>query len=84
MDQFRFNERLFDKDLRDINSRTQRDLSVARHQLELVNKRLQETNQKIEALQDELARTSKELQGLKAVPNPAAKPAAVTSSGQPK
>ena len=84
MDQFRFNERLFDKDLRDINSRTQRDLSDARHQLELVNKRLQETNQKIEALQDELARTSKELQGLKAVPNPAAKPAAVTSSGQPK
>ena len=84
MDQFRFNERLFDKDLRDISSLTKRDLSDARRQLELVNRRLQETNQKIEALQEELARTSKELKGLKTAPNLAANPAAVTSSGQPK
>ena len=60
------------------------DLSKLRAELKQAYEKLKSTNDMVVQLKAELERTSKELKALKAAPSPAPKPAAVTSSGQPK
>jgi peptidoglycan hydrolase CwlO-like protein len=60
------------------------DLGELRAELEEAYKKLEVTNNLVKQLKEELERTKKELKALKATPSPAPKPAAVTSSGQPK
>ena len=59
-------------------------LETLRKQLDRAVSEQSNTAKEVARLRTELERTSKELKALKATPSPAAKPAAVTSSGQPK
>ncbi len=59
-------------------------LETLRKQLDRAVSEQSNTAKEVAELRTDLDRTSKELKALKAAPSPAAKPAAVTSSGQPK
>ena len=59
-------------------------LETLRKQIDQAVSEQSNTAKEVARLRTELDRTSKELKALKAAPSPAPKPAAVTSSGQPK
>ena len=59
-------------------------LETLREQIDQAVSEQSNTAKEVARLRTELDRTSKELKALKAAPSPAPKPAAVTSSGQPK
>lgn len=65
-------------------AKTERDINALQTELKQAYEKLKSTNDVVEQLKTELERTNKEPKALKAAPSPAPKPAAVTSSGQPK